>query len=280
MNLKSRRLLGGGRINFTSFGPGYTLTEVLIVVAILGVVLVVFGGNFIKGFSSAARLNSQADAVMDIQQAMIFVEMDLESLTRIDVCNPRDIIFQLDSSHLPGFDQGGDLDGDGVVNNLDIDDDGDMTGPTGLPVAGTNFNGNDLWDQDDDNNGFIDVRCRYFVDNGNLVRDFNYNEGGWGLNQRVILRGISGDVFEFFGSLNHTPGPDADRNGDGIVTRMEIDSFPVGNGNGLIDSALELNYVDSIAVMLNQDRNGDGISEFRLNLRIRPPLMSSNRRIL
>lgn len=281
MKLKSRHVGAGGIMSkFTSFSPGYTLTEVLIVVAILGGVLVVFGSNIIRGFSSALRLNHQADAVMDIQQAMIFIEMDLESLTRIDVCNPRELIFQLDSNHLPGFNLGEDLDRDGVVNNLDIDDDGDMTGPTGLPVAGTNFNGNDLWDQDDDNNGFIDVHCRYFVDNGNLVRDFNYNGGGWGLNQRVILRGISGDIFEFYGSLNHTPGPDADRNGDGIITRIEIDSFPIGNGNGLIDSNLELNYVDSIAVMLNQDRNGDGIPEFRLNLRTRPPLLSSNRRVL
>lgn len=259
---------------------GFTLTEILVVLTILGVVLVLFGGGFFKGFRSAVRLNSQADAVMDIQQAMIFIESDLEEMTRIDACGPQTILFQMDLSRLPGYDASADLDGDGVANDLDIDDDGDMTGPGGGPVAGTDFNGNDLWDQDDDNNTAIDIQCLYFVDRGDLIRDFNFNGGGWGLNRRTVLRGITGSIFEFLGSLNHTPGPDVDNNRDGIITRSEIDMPPNGNGNGILDLPRELNYVDSIAVTLMQDRNGDGTPEFRLVSRVRPPLASSNRRVL
>ncbi|MBK8575089.1 MAG: hypothetical protein IPN90_05215 [Elusimicrobia bacterium] len=255
--------------------------------AILGIVLVMFGDGFFKGLRSVVRVNSQTDAVMDIQNAMILMEKDFEEMTRVESCGPQTIVFQLDSNRLPNYDPNADSELfpaalDGVPNDLDIDDDGDMTGFNGVPVPGTDFNGNDLWDQDDDNNGQIDVLCRYFVANGDLVRDFNINGAGWGQFglRQTVLRGVMGDVFDFVGSLNHIPGPIADIDGDGIVKRAEIDSPPIGNGNGILDTPAELVFVDSIALTLSQDRNGDGNPEFRLNTRVRPPLLSTNRRVL
>ncbi len=259
---------------------GYTLVEMIVVVAILGVVVSWFGGSFLKGLRWVMQLNSQSDAVSAIQQAMILIEFDLEEMTRVDACEAERIVFQLDSNRLLGYNPNADPDGDGVPNDFDIDDDGDMTNILGGPVPGTIFNGNDLWDQDDDNDGNIDVQCTYFVSNGELIRDFNFNGGGWGLQRRTVLRNVTGSVFEYFGSLNHTPGPGVESNGDGIITRSEIDALPFGNGNGILDTEGELVYLDSINITLAQDRNGDGTSEFRLRSRIRPPLLSSNRRVL
>lgn len=263
-----------------SFGSGFTLTEMVLVVAILSIVLAWFSGGLLRGLKSVVKLNSQSESVSEIQQAMILIESDMEEMTRVDFCGPQRIVFQLDSNRLPGYNPNGDRDGDGVPNQFDIDDDGDMTDPSGGPVLGTNFNGNDLWDQDDDNDGQIDVQCTYYLENGALVRDFNFNGAGWGLNRQVILRSVIGNIFSYFGSLNHIPGPKVDANGDGIITTAEIDAPPNGNGNGVLDQQGEFDFVDSIDVLLTQDRNGDGTPEFQLHTRIRPPLLSTNRRLL
>jgi prepilin-type N-terminal cleavage/methylation domain-containing protein len=263
--------------NFKSI-RGFTLPELMIVVAILGLIATGISSSVFQGFRSFVKLNNEASAVSETQQAMILLESDLEEMTRVTTCTPQSIVFQMDSNRFPGFNGNADPDGDGIINDMDIDDDRDMTNATGGPVPSTNFNGNDLWDQDDDNDGNVDVQCMYFINGGDLFRDFNYNQAGWGINVRRVLRAVTGPVFEYVGSVNRIPGPGADLNGDGIVTRIEIDA--IGNGNSQLDTPAEMLFVDSIVLTLQQDQNGDGTPEFNLRSRIRPPLLSTNRRVL
>lgn len=260
---------------------GVTLVELTIVSALVAV-LAVFAGRILTGGTrTTVRWTLSADAMEKTQVALTKIEFDLEEMTVVSSSTPRFLEFQLDSNRLPGYNPTGDFDADGLTNEFDVDDDADMIGVGGVPIPATDMNGNDLWDQDDDNDGNIDVQCRYYIDaNQNLVRDFNYQESGWGNNVEILLDSISGSIFKYFGSVNQIPGPSADSNRDNIVTWQEIDQNPAtGNSNGVIDTTAERLYINSISVHLVIDKNNDTLPDFTTELRIRPPLLMVNRRV-
>lgn len=262
-------------------GRGVTLVELLIVCALVGGLTLVTGELLTKGMRTTVDWTLSADAMERVNAALIKIEFDLEEITMLSSATASFLEFQLDSNRLPGYNPTGDADGDGLPNQFDVDDDADMTGVGGVPIPATEKNGNDLWDQDDDNDGHIDVQCRYYFDGEfNLVRDFNYQEQGWGNNVEIVLRSAKGTRFVFFGSINQIPGRSADTNLDNIVTAQEIDAAPgAGNSNGIIDSEAERRYVNSIHVTVAVDKNLDGKTDFSTELRARPPLLTVNRRV-
>jgi prepilin-type N-terminal cleavage/methylation domain-containing protein len=259
---------------------GVTLPELSMAMLLLGVVVVTVGPYLTRVLQSGVKASLEADSMDNTQVASMKVERDFEEMTLISSATPVSIEFQLDSHRLPGYDPNA-LDPKGVPFRLSPDWDGDEVGVGGMPVVATDFNGYNTWDQDDDNDGKIDVQCRYFLDaNDNLIRDFNYNETGWDLHREMMLPRVQKPLFGYVGSINHIPGKDADLNKDGLVTAQEIDANPNGgNNNLLLDTALERLYIDAIDVDLRQDRNNDGVADFRLTYRVRPPLLTTNRRV-
>lgn len=259
---------------------GLTLTEVVVVALILGVIMMTLTPFMTRVLRANTRASNQTDSMDDIQVALSRIEHDFEEMTLLSSATPTYIQFQLDYRRHPGYNAAA-VDPWGVAFNLSTDFDGDMVGPGGIPVVSTNLNGPNLWDQDDNNDGRMDVQIRYFIDtDGHLYRESNVDEAGWGLDKTLILRKAQGPLFAYWGSINHSPGPDADANGDRMITAAEIDgNLAAGNNNGLLDRPSELIYIDAVEVDLKQDRNGDGQADFRATTRFRPPLLSTNRRV-
>lgn len=259
---------------------GLTLTEVTVTALILGVLVMTLTPFMTHVLRANTRASQQSDSMDDIQIALSRIEHDFEEMTLISSATPTLIQFQLDYRRHPAYNATA-VDPWGVAFSLSTDFDGDMVGPGGIPVVSTNLNGPNLWDQDDNNNGLIDVEVRYAIDaNGDLVRDVNLDEAGWGTNVTVVLRKAQAPLFAYWGSINHSPGRDADANMDGMVSHAEIDANPAaGNANGLLDRPSERIYIDAVEVDLKQDRNGDGRADFRAATRFRPPLLSTNRRV-
>ncbi|MBK8576404.1 MAG: hypothetical protein IPN90_12245 [Elusimicrobia bacterium] len=259
---------------------GITLAEILITVAIGGALMII-ASKFISGsMVGAVRTGLTLDGVEAVNIALFRMERDMEEMTLISMAQPNQLIFQLSSSRLPGYNPNGDMDGDGITNEFDPDDDGD-----GI-ITSTIFNGLDLVDQDEDmplSIGFrkIDVQCRYMVDNEKrLVRQLNFQESGWSAPE-ILMTKVAADPFTYMGSINHMPGPEADTTpADGIVTWNEIDGHPVmGNSNGTLDLGSELIFISAIKVRLARDGNSDGKIEFEATTSISPPLLKHNRDI-
>lgn len=269
----------GADSRFTDQCRGFTLSEMLVVTALLGALTVALTPFLTRILRANLAASLEAESIGDLQTTLSELERDFEEMTLVSSATANFIQFQGDYNHHPNFNMGA-VDPNGVPFRLSPDWDGDMTGPGGIPVVATDFNGHNLWDQDDDNDGNIDVQCRYYVDSHNdLIRELNFNEAGWIL-KKTMLRGVMKPLFAYWGSINHIPGRDADANSDGLVTMAEIDNNPAaGNGNGWLDLPSELLYIDSIQISLRQDRNADGKTDFKTEQRIRPPLLSSNRRV-
>lgn len=259
---------------------GLTLTEVIVTALILGALMVILTPFITRVLRANTQASNQTDSMDDIQVALSRIERDLEEMTRLSSATATYIQFQMDYRRHPGYNPAN-VDPWGVSFDLSTDFDGDMVGLGGIPVVSTDFNGPNLWDQDDNNDGNIDVQIRYFIDtDGHLYRETNIDGGGWGLDKTLILRRAQAPLFVYWGSINHLPGADADANGDRMVTAAEIDTNPAaGNNNLLLDLPSELLYIDAVEVDLKQDRNGDGQTDFRAATRFRPPLLSTNRRI-
>lgn len=254
---------------------GVTLIEIVIVSAIVGLLLIMAAEFINVSFRGLLRSGLTLEGVQAVNSALFRMERDLEEMTIVSIATPTHLEFQLSSSRLPGYNPNGDNDGDGITNEFDPDDDGDGRITTNI------FNGYDLADQDDNNDGKIDVQCRYRVDRENrLIRQMNFQESGWSAPEILMTR-VAADPFIYMGSVNHNPGPEADTTPrDGIVTWIEIDAHPVmGNGNGRLDRPSELSFISAIKVRLAWDGNKDGKIDFETTTSISPPLLVNNRDI-
>lgn len=292
--------------------PGWTMIELIVSVAILSLILI----PIVRFFQSSMRQSVQVTLSLDSQDAlrnaMREIERDFRGIVQIDVTKKDFIEFRMDSHLLPGYNPNGDPDGDGIPNIQDADTDEDYG--TIMPAAdrwqvGFNVNDDDefgpgMSDVVVSTDGKIDVLCRYYVEDGALVRDFNFHEAGWGGHKTVLVKSLAANGFrvEYFGNVTEPLGLQIDHGNDGlpgtadagegdrIITDREIDmALPAQGGNGnqsslvipfeKIDTPVERQYIFFLSVQVAQDKNGDGIEEFSLRTEI-PPLLLPVRRSL
>lgn len=287
-----------------------TLVEVTMVVFVLGLILVPLVNFFRSSLLQSVKIKRGLDSQDALRDAMREVERDFREMVQVDVSSATFIQFRLDSHRLPGYHPNADPDGDGMPNNRDADVDNDygaLLPPGTRWTSGFNLSDDDEFDPTMSdlaiiNDGRIDVQCRYFVRDGALVRDYNFHEAGWGLNEKVLARSLSTNGFQinYFGNANEPLGRNVDLGNDGvravvdagqgdrIITDKEIDMvLPADGGNGnrsslvspfhRIDTFVERQYIFFFSVRLAQDANSDGQDDFSLRTEISPLLLPVRR---
>lgn len=244
------------------------MVEILVVMVVLSILvppLTQAVQNMVR-FSTRALFESRA--AENSRPMDVLLEQDLNEMVSLKVATPDLIEFIMDSNRLKTYDPKADPDGDTLSNDVDPDDDNDVSSwvsPNQWP-----FRGNDLDDDDDDGDGQEDLRVRYRFVGDQLFRETNVNEGGW--NSVGVGRGISFFRISYYGTNNKTTGTILDTNGDGLVSWDEIDSL-VGNNNGVpMDTPKERANVFSIEVLADFDLNKDAIIDSRFQKTISPAL--------
>lgn len=271
---------------------GMTATEVVVMTAILGILAVPMAKFLHGSLKSVTRSNLQISSQDKLRIGLDHIERDFMEMNEVTVSSATFIEFRMDSYRLPTYVETGDMDGDGLTNEIDADDDNDVTSIVSATAAWTV--GYDHKDDDDGNNGQIDVQCRYYLAGKDLVRDFNYNGAGWGANTKIIATNISSFTITYYGSKSEDLGQfidlGNDGNGatgdtgenDGIISPREIDwvqpATGHGNRSGRIDTANERRYIVSLHLYIAQDLNGDGTNDFKLETQLLPPLLTVKRR--
>lgn len=272
---------------------GMTLVEVVITVVVLGVLAVPtahFIASLTKGVTKATVQSAGGDR---LRNTAAVLEHDVLEMNQINVSSPTVLQFRLDSNRLPTYLPDGDPDGDGVPNLKDPDDDNDL-GTLSAPALAWRY-GDDLRDDDEDNDGKIDLQVRYALANGTLTRDENVNEAGWGQRVDVLAKDLLAppSAFSYYGSKNQSLGKKIDLGNDGlpatgdpgesdnVIVSTEIDRVPPptggGNANGAIDTDVERQYIVSLHVVLSLDANHDGKEDGRLETDYEPPLLPLKR---
>lgn len=178
------------------------------------------------------------------------IDRDFGSMTMISSAAPTFIEFRLDSNRLPSYNPSAPSSVPGIPWRESPDVDGDQfIFPTSLIPAWSV--GDNLMDEDDDGIVGIDVQCRYVLEGGILIRDFNFNQSGWGLNRVEIAKGILSLQFEYF-AFRSTPGNFMiTTDSEGLVNGSAIDGSSFGNGNFLSwDTQKERDRIDLVRVTL------------------------------
>lgn len=272
---------------------GMTLVEIVIAVAILGVLAVPIARFIASLTRGVTKATVQSAGGERLRPAAAALDHDLLEMNQINVSSPTALQFRVDSNRLPTYNPDGDPDGDGVPNLKDPDDDNDL-GTLSPPAQAWRY-GDDLRDDDDDNDGKIDLQVRYVLANGTLTRDQNFNEGGWGQHVEVVAKDLltAQSSFTYFGSKNQALGKKIDLGIDGlpgtadpgendnVIVSTEIDRVlpPTGGGNanGALDTDLERQYIVSLHVVLRLDANHDGKEDGRFETDYDPPLLPLKR---
>ncbi len=272
---------------------GWTLTELVVTAAVLGIVFLVIVKFFSLSTREVSGQQQKTDAFEKLRQVFFTkIEPDLMEANEIVLAESQKIIFITDSNRMPQYDPDGDIDGDGISNIADPDDDNDSN--LILPPTAQFRAGYDLKDDDEDGDGKIDMEVCYYLSGGILFRDFSYDGEGWGNHIEELLDGITYLNFVYWGSKKEDLGKNIDLGndgiadtsdegeGDGLISAEEIDMVPPptghGNRDGSLDTKDELRYIVSVYVEIGYDKNGDGLEEARLKTELAPPLLVLKRR--
>lgn len=266
-------------------------TEMVVVVAVIGILAVPLSTFLNSTLKNLTKSNLKLQSSDELRQAFDKIERDFMEMNEVTFSTAALIEFRLDSYNLPGYSDTADADGDGLTNIADADDDNDLTTIYAANLAWRG--GYDLKDDDDDNDGEIDVQCRYYKSGTSLMRDFNYNEAGWGQHATVVAINVSSLTFTYYGSKNENLGKFIDLGNDGaagtgdtgesdgIISAREIDwvqpATGAGDRSGLIDTATERQYIMTIHFAIAQDKNRDGKEDYRLETQVAPPLVPVKR---
>ena len=271
---------------------GFTLTEMIVYVAILGIAVALFS-RFMTGFLKTAKSSeSKMAGSADLRMALMKIESDLYEANEFTGVSKTSMTFVCDMLKNPAYGRDADFDGDGVTNIKDTDSDNDAQLKFSLPREAQWRAGYNLEDDDDDNDGGRDVRIQVYCSSGSLWRSSSVNEGPW---QAVKLAAsISSFTFTFYGSKREDLGKNIDLGddgaaatgdageGDGIISEREIDWVqpPAGHGNrsGAVDTPDELKYLASVEVYMEADANRDTLTDAKLGTEVMPPLLPLKRR--
>jgi hypothetical protein len=152
--------------------------------------------------------------------------------------------------------------------------------------------GYNLKDDDDNNDGKVDMRIRYYFAGSAIYRDWVVNQipgAGWGQHVKKVADNVMSCTFSYFGSKSNELGENIDTGADGIpntgdvgendgiISPLEISKTlpPLGSGNGntVLDTPSEVAYLTTISIKVQFDSNNDRISDFTIGTEITPPLM-------
>lgn len=272
---------------------GFSLTEMIVYVAILGIAVAMFA-KFMTGFIKTAKSSeSKMLGSGDLRVAMMKIESDLYEANEFTSVSRTSVTFICDMLKNPAYDRNADFDGDGVPNIKDTDSDNDAQLKFSLPRDQQWQAGYNLEDDDDDGDGKVDVRIRLHHTSGILWRDISVNESQWETSK--LAASISSFTFTFYGSKREDLGKNIDLGddgvagtgdageGDGVISEREIDwTLPAAGGHGdrsgALDTPDEIKYIASIGVYMEADTNRDTLPDANLGTELMPPLLQLKRR--
>lgn len=254
---------------------GVTLTEMVVASAILGVVAVGFSVFLRYAVKAAVDGKNQAEGQEETRQGLQRVERELVHASRVISATPTSVEFVVDRDQDPAYDANADTDGDGIPDFRDTDVDGDAQAIA--PSSAAWRSGFNLVDEDDDNDGLVDVRMRLYLSSGALWLDTSVDEDAWGARAVKLLADVSTFTLTYWGSKANSLGANIDANNDGSVSGAEMDSVlapaGAGNANGVLDLQSERNYITTIRLDVGVDPDRDGSTEFRVETDVYPPLL-------
>jgi prepilin-type N-terminal cleavage/methylation domain-containing protein len=253
---------------------GVTLVEMVVAAAVLGIVAIAFS-TFLRHVTRAAVKGTAAAAGQEeTRQGLARVERELVHASRVITATTTLVEFVVDRDQRPDWDGSADPDGDGLPNWRDTDVDGDAQAIQ--PSSAAWRSGFNLTDEDDDNDGFVDMRMRLYLASGTLWLDSSVNEAAYG-SRVALLSDVSTFTFTYWGSKANSLGADIDQDNDGNVSAAEMDAVPApagaGNANGRLDLQAERNYITTVRLDVGVDSNRDGSTEYRIETDVYPPLL-------
>lgn len=272
--------------------PGFTLTETMVYVAVLGIAVAMFA-RFMTGFMKTAKGSENAmRGSAELRLALSKMEADLYEANEFTGISASSVTFVCDILKNPVRNPDADADGDGTPNIKDTDADGDARLKFSLPRDQQWRAGYNLEDDDEDGDLRRDVRIQIYWTSGKVWRGISVNEGPWQVSE--LASRVSSFTFTVFGSKREDLGRNIDLGtdglpgtgdageGDGVISQREIDWTlpPAGHGNrsGGLNTPDEFKYAASIAVYMEADSNGDGQPDAKLGTEILPPLLQLKRR--
>jgi hypothetical protein len=234
--------------------------------------------------TSDLKMRAQTEVGLGIEA----MKLILNHANQLDAADGDSVQFRMDSRFLPGYDRNA-LSARGIPTWEDPDDDDDEWTPPASATDSTH--GNDLDDDDDDNDGQLDVQCRFRLDGTDMVREWNFNEGGWD-RRDVVAKSVTSLGFTYWGSKTNPNdvGNVIDLGDDGVagtsdngendkkISSREIDwvlpaQGGVGNRSGDLDTPVERFLIVLITVAIACDMNTDGKNDFSFDYDVSPPLL-------
>lgn len=274
------------------YNNGFTLPELIIYIVIFAILSLFFSLFFTNVLKGTKLTQIQTEAQEELRTAMSQIENTLYEANQILISRTTEVMFICDITKNHNYNLYGDFDGDGIINIEDSDDDNDS--PQILPPAQRWRVGYDLKDDDDNNNGRVDVKVRIWYVGKTVFKDISYDEEHWGNHVERLAQNISTFSITYFGSRREDLGKNIDLGNDGvggtndtgendgIITSREIDWVlpPRGHGNrsGQIDTPDELRYISTINIKMALDKNNDGTDDAKIETEIWPPMLILKRR--
>lgn len=263
---------------------GFTLPEMMAALAILGIILLVLGSMLWQSSKITADSDRRFRADAAARTVISQVESSVLNANEFELACSTEIIFRTDRDVQPGFSPYADLDGDGILDLYDPDDDGDAT--LIVPPTAQWRIGYDINDDDENADNQVDLRwrIRFLSGSRTLYLDYSVNNETWGSHDETLLsKTVSTPPFTFYGSKNTLLCPtcsSTDTNSDGIISMAEIDAAANGgNGNGCLDTSVEREKIVTVGITLGQDeKTVDSAADSVFSLEVMPPLLYIKRR--
>jgi prepilin-type N-terminal cleavage/methylation domain-containing protein len=251
---------------------GVTLAEMMVAMAILGIISIAFAGFLKYALRTAVVENTQAQGQEAVRQGLELAEAALIHANEITIASSTLVEFIADADQSPFWNRNA-LDCGGVPywRSTDVDcDAATLAIPADAWKSGFN-----LTDDDDDGDGNVDVRERIYLQNGALYRDMSLNGAAWGGRVVKLLPNVSTFTLTYWGSKGNQLGAAIDTNADGAISQSEMDCAAGGGGNcdGSLDLQIELSYITSVRLSVGVDGNKDGTTEYKVDTDVYPPLL-------
>lgn len=266
------------RYSLLPVSKGLTIIELMIYVAVLGIVTIPLTVFFTKSLKSIYDSQRKTESQEAVRVVLIEIEKDLAEANQIIASSATAVDFICDYTKHPNYNFYADTDGDSIVSIQDPDDDNDAT--LIQPATSQWKIGYDLEDDDDDNDSKIDVKIKFYWDSTTkkVYKDAAYNGEAWGNHIEELAVNITSFTLTYLGAKRNDLGRYVDSNNDGIISASEIDSVlpPTGHGNnnGRLDTDNEMKYIASIGIYIEMDKNSDGVTDYKIETEILPPLLS------
>jgi len=258
-----------------------------VLMGIIGIFISIFFQTTVRG-TKKVEINSLAMAELRNILTKFEVETDIYQMNELLEISSTSIKFISDIARNPNYAPEADYDGNGIINKYDADIDGDAPTRFFLPQDQQWKVGYNLEDDDDDNDGNIDVIIKIYWDKNtkNVNREIYLNET---LFENRVVGKVTRLEFSYSGSKREDLGKYIDVGNDGVagtgdagendgkISLREIDwtQSPLGHGNrsGKVDTSQELKYITTIGILLEFDKNGDGIVDAKLETELMPPML-------